>query len=44
LLDRCSAAAQSHGSVGVTGIDVEVFRWHAKGSLDIEALWENLDG
>ena len=44
LLDQCSGMARSHGSVGVTGIDVDVFRWHSKGGLDLETFLESDDG
>lgn len=41
LMDRCASFARSHGSVGVTGIDVDVFRWHSKDGLDLETLLES---
>ena len=41
LLDRCASFARSHGSIGVTQIDVDVFRWHSKDGLDLETLLES---
>ena len=38
ILDKASAFARSAGSLVVTGIDVDVFRWHPAGieAFDLE--------
>lgn len=41
ILDRCGDFAGSAGSVGVTGIDVDVFRWHPPGIETLQMEFED---